>query len=69
MLTSRSDMNWNELTGARAALLKHWQILGQFRQRHPAIGSGQHRQLNAAPYSFSRQTEDDKVMVVFAGNR
>ncbi|MCZ8499449.1 hypothetical protein O9929_21645 [Vibrio lentus] len=28
---------WDQITGEQAQLLEHWQTLGQFRQRHPAI--------------------------------
>ncbi|MBH2830752.1 hypothetical protein I5Q08_14930 [Serratia marcescens] len=43
---------------------------GQFRARHPAIGAGvQTPQPHAAYYAFSRRLGDDKVMVVWAGER
>ena len=65
---TRSDMNWHELTGAKQALLTHWQKLGIFRERHPAVGAGvQKSQQTAQYYAFSRQHNDDKVMVVWAG--
>jgi len=65
---TRSDMNWQDLKGPAAQRLRHWQILGQFRARHPAIGAGKHSPL-ALPqgYGFVRQQGDDKVMVVWAG--
>lgn len=67
---TRSDMNWRELLGEKAPLLAHWQRLGQFRARHPAIGGGvQTPQPHAAYYAFSRRLGDDKVMVVWAGER
>ncbi len=67
---TRSDMNWRELQGEKAPLLAHWQRLGQFRARHPAIGGGvQTPQAHAAYYAFSRRLGDDKVMVVWAGER
>lgn len=67
---TRSDMNWGELQGAKAPLLAHWQRLGQFRERHPAIGAGmQQSQQTPHYYAFSRQLEGDKVMVVWAGDR
>ncbi|QTG98093.1 alpha-amylase, partial [Vibrio furnissii] len=46
----------------------HWQTVGQFRHRHPAIGAGEHQvieQKNA--YVFSRTLGDDKVVVAFVG--
>ncbi|MFA0698341.1 alpha-amylase, partial [Vibrio sp. 10N.222.49.C9] len=42
---TRSDMVW-KLDAERQALLAHWQTLGQFRQRHPAIGGGVHKDIN-----------------------
>ncbi|WP_413113695.1 alpha-amylase [Thaumasiovibrio sp. DFM-14] len=62
---TRSAMNWDE----NLALVKHWQRLGQFRQRHPAISQGTHRTLSTAPYyAFSRQTDTDRIMIVYVGN-
>lgn len=64
---TRSDMNWRAIdSGEMAALIEYWQTLGQFRQRHPAIGGGQHKMLSERPYAFSRQKGNDKVIVVFA---
>lgn len=50
---TRSDMNWDAIN---AALLAHWQTLGRFRNRHPAIGAGEHRGISndANGYVFSR---------------
>lgn len=60
-------MNWAELEQPlHSALLKHWQILGQFRARHPAIGAGRHVQLSSNPYSFMRKLGDDTVVIVQA---
>ncbi|PHN06603.1 alpha-amylase family glycosyl hydrolase [Flavilitoribacter nigricans] len=64
----RSFMNWEDVQDPTTqAVLEHWQKLGQFRQQHPAVGAGIHRQLNAAPYFFSRTLEGtkgtDKVVV------
>ncbi len=65
---TRSDMNWDDLEKPEyQQLLGHWQTLGQFRQRHPAIGAGQHKQVSEAPYAFSRTLGDDRVLVVYAG--
>lgn len=64
---TRSDMNWADHTKPEiAALIEHWQRLGQFRARHPAIGAGTHRQLSESPYAFVRQHGEDKVIVVQA---
>lgn len=65
---TRSDMLW-DLDEDRSQLLQHWQTLGQFRQRHPAVGAGVHQEINQVHgYGFSRTLDDDKVMVYFAGN-
>ena len=65
---TRSFMNWQQLhTPERQALLKHWQTLGQFRNRHLAIGAGSHQMLSEQPYAFSRVKGEDRVVVVFAG--
>ncbi len=62
---TRSDMNWDEHGKPEiAALIAHWQRLGQFRARHPAIGAGSHRQLSEQPYAFVRERGDDRVIVV-----
>ncbi|MGL4827786.1 MAG: alpha-amylase, partial [Vibrio sp.] len=64
---TRSDMPW-QWSVEQQTLLKHWQTLGQFRQRHPAIGAGTHREI-AQPntYLFTRQLGEDKVVVAFVG--
>lgn len=37
---TRSDMNWAAMErGEVSAILAHWRKLGQFRERHPAIGA------------------------------
>ncbi|ALR78587.1 alpha-amylase [[Enterobacter] lignolyticus] len=65
---TRSDMNWQDVTGSAAARVAHWQTLGQFRARHPAIGAGRQTTLSLPQgYGFVRETADDKVMVVWAG--
>ncbi|KGB05897.1 alpha-amylase [Enterobacteriaceae bacterium ATCC 29904] len=65
---TRSEMNWQEVTGKQAQSVAHWQLLGQFRARHPAIGEGKQTTLTLSQgYGFVRQHHDDKVMVVWAG--
>jgi alpha-amylase len=65
----RSMMNWNDLEGGgvTAQILEHWRKLGRFRQAHPAVGAGEHRQLQTEPYIFSRTLETavlvDRVLV------
>jgi alpha-amylase len=61
-------MNWQEVTGAQAPFVAHWQTLGQFRARHPAIGAGKQTTLTLSQgYGFVREHAGDKVMVVWAG--
>ncbi|MRI32342.1 alpha-amylase [Endozoicomonas sp. OPT23] len=64
---TRSDMNWSQIRGDRSELLKHWQVLSNFRKTHSSVGAGEHHKLSDAPYSFSRVSEDDRVMVVYPG--
>ncbi len=59
----RGMMNWGE----NPELLSHWQKLGKFRQKHPAVGAGEHKLLSAKPYyfgrSYSKNEYSDKVIV------
>jgi alpha-amylase len=57
---TRSDMNW---AAPDAGTLEHWRTLGQFRKRHVALARGAHAKLADAPYTFSRVTGNDKVVV------
>ncbi len=67
---TRSDMNWQDVTGKQALAVAHWQILGQFRARHPAIGEGKQTTLSLKEgYGFVREHKGDKAMVVWAGNQ
>lgn len=67
---TRSDMNWQDVAGKAALSVTHWQKLGQFRARHPAIGMGKQTTLSLPQgYGFVRENGDDKVMVVWAGQR
>lgn len=67
---TRSDMNWQDINGKAAQTLQHWQTLGQFRARHPAMGAGKQTTLSLPQgYGFTREHNGDKVMVVWAGNR
>lgn len=66
---TRSDMNWQDINGEAAQTLQHWQTLGQFRARHPALGAGKQTTLSLPQgYGFVREHNGDKVMVVWAGN-
>lgn len=64
--TLRSLMNWEDIESNKG-ILEHWQKLGQFRAKHPAIGAGTHRIMSRDPYVFSRQfvrkNYSDKVVV------
>jgi alpha-amylase len=57
---TRSFMNW---AGADGAVLSHFRTLGQFRARHVALARGAHTKLADAPYTFSRVTPEDRVVV------
>ncbi|WP_421807006.1 alpha-amylase family glycosyl hydrolase [Flagellimonas sp.] len=67
--TLRSFMNWEDLDSLPEIqnIHKHWQKLGQFRAKHPAIGAGKHKRLAKSPYVFSRTYVNgdyrDKVVV------
>ncbi|SHI84318.1 alpha-amylase [Arenibacter nanhaiticus] len=67
--TLRSFMNWEEIENNKITqdLLQHWQKLGRFRSRHPAIGAGRHQRISQTPYVFSRKfvkdTYKDKVII------
>ena len=65
----RSDMNWNSVN---KNVLAHWQKMGQFRDNHIAIGAGQHKLINSAPYTFSRTYDEkgitDGVIVVIGAS-
>ncbi|HEY6109591.1 MAG TPA: alpha-amylase family glycosyl hydrolase, partial [Gemmatimonadales bacterium] len=71
----RSLMNWQDLSGGGATMevLRHWRKLGRFRRAHPAVGAGVHRQLQAAPYIFSRTLDTggihDRVIVALGQPR
>ncbi len=66
--TLRSFMNWNaiERDSQTKDVLAHWQKLGQFRAKHPAIGAGVHQVITQKPYVFYRslQKGDYKDFVV-----
>lgn len=64
----RSFMNWDEITSNDEvkSVMDHWQKLGQYRSRHPAIGAGLHQMITQQPYYFYRsyQAGDYKDLVV-----
>ena len=67
---TRSDMNWQDVSGKSAANVAHWQKISQFRARHPAIGAGKQTTLSLKQgYGFVREHGDDKVLVIWAGQQ
>jgi len=66
---TRSFMNWNSID---QNILAHWKKLGQFRQKHPAIGAGSHSKLLTTPYTFkrslARQDAQDDVIIVMGAS-
>lgn len=55
--TLRSFMNWDDLKTKPETqkTLEHWQKLGQFRNNHPAVGAGLHKQISIdKSYVFGR---------------
>ncbi|MGL6316784.1 alpha-amylase [Vibrio sp. WXL103] len=66
---TRSPMPWDQIEDDRATLLKHWQTLGEFRKRHPAVAQGTHITRHQGEYyAFERQYEEDRVLVVYTGH-
>ena len=57
---TRSDMNWDAVN---STVLSHWRTLGRFRAHHVALARGAHAKLADAPYTFSRISADDRVVV------
>lgn len=58
----RSDMNWSSID---TATLAHWQKVGQFRNKHVAVGAGDHQQISSyntsTGYTFARSYDDGEV--------
>ncbi|QTD38339.1 alpha-amylase [Polaribacter batillariae] len=65
--TLRSFMNWEDINKNKETqkILTHWQKLGQFRKKHPAIGAGKHTLISDDKngLTFSRVRNDDKVVI------
>lgn len=67
--TLRSFMNWEAISkdSNTKKVLNHWQKLGKFRQKHPAVGAGLHQMITQQPYvfsrSFSKENYTDLVVV------
>jgi alpha-amylase len=66
--TLRSFMNWDDIAKnpETSKILEHWQKLGQFRAKHPAVGAGIHQMMTEQPYYFYRSftNGDYKDLVV-----
>ena len=65
----RTDMNWDSMD---QKVLSHWQKVGQFRNKHLAVGAGQHQKLEGDAYTFSRtyhleEDDEDKVVCCLPG--
>jgi len=58
--TLRSFMNWEEIDNQKE-LLRHWQMLGQFKGNHIAVGAGKHKDISTTPYVFSREYLRNKL--------
>ena len=61
----RSDMNW----GQNEDLVKHWGIVGRFRNNHISVGAGEHIALTASSGTAFARTFDkngvtDKIAAV-----
>jgi alpha-amylase len=69
--TLRSFMNWDDINNKPQTkqLMQHFQKLGQFRKKHPAIGAGKHQMITNSPYTFSRTYKNDNVIVVLNANK
>lgn len=68
--TLRSNMNWNAIENDAKTneILTHWQKLGQFRAKHPAVGAGVHQMISESPYVFKRTySNKDYTDVVVVG--
>lgn len=70
----RTDMDWSAISSDSATkdVLKHWQLVGQFRNKHLSVGGGQHEMLSESPYTFSRtyhleEDDEDKVVCSIPG--
>ena len=59
--TLRSFMNWDDIKNDKQTqdILTHWQKLGQFRAKHPAVGAGNHLLLSQSPFIFKRNFMKD----------
>lgn len=67
--TLRSFMNWDDVKNNpdTQKTLAHWQKLGQFRKKHPAVGAGVNKEITASPYvcerTFNKGNYSDRVVI------
>jgi alpha-amylase len=62
---TRSFMNWAAMD---AEALDHWRKLGSFRARHVSLARGAHARLADSPYTFSRVSAEDRVVVALGAS-
>lgn len=73
--TLRSFMNWEDIENDPKTkdILNHWQKLGQFRAKHPAVGAGTHQMITQKPYvfyrSFYKDNYEDIVVIGLSLNK
>lgn len=67
--TLRSFMNWDDVKNnpETQKVLAHWQKLGQFRKKHPAVGAGVNREISSSPYvcerTYTKGNYSDRVVI------
>ena len=61
---TRGDMNWDEISGSKAALVAHWGKVGTFRKYNPAVGAGTG---TATKRSYTGPAGDNKVAISISG--
>lgn len=61
----RSFMNWDQQQTNKTLIL-HWQKLGQYRKRHPAVGAGKHEVLGENIFGRHYKNKDFEDKIVFA---
>lgn len=61
-MSTRSDFNWNAVDNADN---KHWQLIGQFRRRNPAVGAGTQTELgdNTFARTYSQGNFTNAVVI------
>lgn len=65
----RSPMNWDDIqhNPETQKILAHWQKIGRFRRKHPAVGAGTNTTLAETPYvcgrTFTKGNYSDSVVI------